>query len=260
VVLAPLRYSSARRSSLLELSPIFILVGAFLFYGWKKKLLSFRMRGIQLLTISVLGVLISYLKSGRVNGHYLIQLHPVLIVLISVAISKAKFLVKWNPRPAWLFLLLLLPVETYLEYYAVFENKMERGTFYNGEGFTVPQYLKKNHLETQGLFFLEYHIGYWLLNEKPPTKAATHPSNICRDEMYPYYGNPRKSSVEELRYIMEELRPMTIITRKNRSVFDKDEIEENNYIDVYLKRYYKVHAAVDNAVVYHRLEPLQGGP
>jgi hypothetical protein len=137
---------------------------------------------------------------------------------------------------------------------------MERGTFYNGEGFTVPQYLKKNHLETQGLFFLEYHIGYWLLNEKPPTKAATHPSNICRDEMYPYYGNPRKSSVEELRYIMEELRPMTIITRKNRSVFDKDEIEENNYIDVYLKRYYKVHAAVDNAVVYHRLEPLQGGP
>ncbi len=254
VVLAPLQYSSSRRYSLLQLSPIFIFVGVFLFYSWKKKLFDFKKRSIQILIIAILGVLISYLQSGRVNGHYLIQLHPMLTVLVALAISRVDNLRKLTLRPVWWFFLLLLPVEAYLEYYAVVKNKIERGTFFNGEGFTVPQYLSENSLENGKVFFLEYHIGYWLLNKKPPTRAATHPSNICRDEMYAYFDNPRKTSLQELRFIMEELRPETVVTRKNRWVFDRDEIEENDYIDHYLNSHYKILAIVDNAVIHQRSE------
>ena len=145
-------------------------------------------------------------------------------------------------------------METYLEWANVFKNKVERHTFFNGEGVSVPKYIQDHHLETKNIFFLGYHIGYWVLNEKPPTKAATHPSNICRDELFPFFDNPRKTSLEELRYIMEDIRPKTIIVRKNRLVFDEKELEENAYINAYLEQHYEVHATVEKAEILQRLE------
>jgi hypothetical protein len=132
--------------------------------------------------------------------------------------------------------------------------RVERGSFFNGEGITVPQYLIRNEVDTGNIIFFEYHIGYWLLGQTPPTKSATHPSNICRDEIYPFYDNPRKSSLEELSYIMHDLKPMIAVTRLNRSVFDPGEIEENLYVDKYLAEHYKVLDTVDQAMIYQRSE------
>ena len=254
VVLAPLEYTEARRYSLFKLAPIFIVIGLFLTYSYKDKRLDFNTRMVQVLLVAIFGVLVSFIKGGRVNGHYLIQVYPMLLLLVAFVIHQ--IIAQYKPKiPAYLvFLFLLIPMESYMEYTNILKNKIQRNTFYNGEGFTVPKYIKDNHLEIKNILFFEYHIGYWNLNTLPPTIAATHPSNICRDELFPFYANPRKNSILELKYLMEELRPKTVVIRKGKRILDKKEVEENKYIDTYLQRYYHKIATVENAEILQRLE------
>lgn len=251
---APMAYISARRYSMLKLAPTFVVLAGFFVFAWKKGLLNFKKTPVQYLFVAILGVLFAFYKGGRINGHYLIQLHPMLLLLVVMAFSESEFFKRIKWKPYFLFVLLLIPMETYLEYINIAQNKYERDTFFNGEGISVPKYIQDNDLETKNILFLGYHIGYWALDAKPPTKAATHPSNICRDELFPFHNNPRATSMEELRYIMETLQPKTIVTRKNRRVFDKKEIQQNEYIDAYLLKHYKVLATVEKAEILQRLE------
>lgn len=254
VIQAPLEYIVARRYSFFELAPIYVVLTAFFILAWKKKLLEFKKVPVQFLIVAILGVLFAFYKGGRVNGHYLIQLHPILLILVAIVISKIESLKRIKWRPYFLFLILLIPMESYLEYVNIVTNKIERGTFFNGEGISVPKYIQENDLETENILFLGYHIGYWFLDVKPPSKSATHPSNICREELFPFYGNPRKTSMEELRYIMEKIKPKTVVVRKGRRVFDKKQIEENEYIYAYFLEHYQVLATVEKAEILQRLE------
>ena len=253
VILASLEYAETRRFSFLKLAPTFLFIGGFLFFSWKKRWLNFNNRAVMLIFMAVLGVLLSFLKGGRINGHYLVQVYPMLVILLGIAIQS---IVKIHPPKlpkTLLYILLLIPTESYLEYVNIVWNKLEKGTFFNGEGFTVPEYINSHNLDKNNILFFGYHIGYWNLDSSPPTKASTHPSNICRDEIFPFFDNPRKNSMEELRFIMEELRPKTVVVRKDRLVFDRKEIEENEYIDAYLAKHYKVYAVVENAEILQRL-------
>lgn len=252
VVLAPLAYTEAGGDPIIKMAPIVILVALFLFLGIRKKWLDPRLRGVQLLSLALVGIVLSFIKGGRLNGHYLIQFHPVFLVLLAGVLEQASPRLKFNMKPWVALVLLILPLESYLEYYSIFKNKIERGTFYNGEGFTVPAYLKAHHLQTGDVFFLEYHIGYWFLPAHPPTKAATHPSNLCREELFPYFDNPRKTSMEELSYIMDTLRPALVVTRYQRRIFDKKKESENDYMVGYLAQHYQVIARVDQAEIHQR--------
>ncbi len=256
VILAPLEYAEARRSSIFKLAPPFLLIGILLYNCWKRRILSFKNRTSLLLFIAVCGVLFSFFKGGRINGHYLIQVYPMVIIFLSILIHQLVHQHNLSIPKLYLFVLVLLPIESYLEYVNIIQNKIERGTFFNGEGFSVPKYLKENNLDSNQILFLGYHIGYWNIGELPPTMASTHPSNICRDELYPFFDNPRPNSLAELHYIMEEVKPHTVVVRKGRSVFDKDEIEENEYINAYLAKHYKIEATVEKAEILQRLEGL----
>ncbi|MEP5832216.1 MAG: glycosyltransferase family 39 protein [Maribacter dokdonensis] len=253
VILAPLEYTEARRYSVFKLAPIFVITAVFLFYAHKSKNLDFKNRNIQLLLITIIGVLFSFAKGGRINGHYLIQLHPMLLILVGVVVSN--LITVHKPKiPAYLAVIgLLIPAESYLEYVNVINNKIEKGTIFNGEGFSAPQFILENQLETKNVLFFEYHIGYWNLGTLPPTTASTHPSNICRDELFTFFKNPRKKSIEELKFIMEELQPKTVVIRKGKRILDKKEVEENQYIDNYLAQHYTLFATVDNAIILQRL-------
>lgn len=254
VVEAPLAYSESRRYSVFKLMPILLVLSAFFGLIWKNNYVDFKQPAVQILFITIIGVVLSFVKGGRVNGHYLIQLHPLLIVFVGIALSQIQWQITPKIKKIILVLFVFIPMETYLEYGNIIKNKIAKGTFYNGEGISVPAYITKNNLDIKNIFFLEYQIGYWFLNVNPPTKIATHPSNLCKDEMFQFFENPRKTSVEELKYIMEELRPKTVVLRKNKRIFDKKEIEENTYIEGYLSKYYEVYTEVENAEILQRLE------
>ncbi len=253
VILAPLEYAGVRRHSPGRFLPLLIFLILLFSYGTWKRILPMKNSSIQLLLIAMIGIVIAFIRGGRINGHYLIQLHPVLIIIVGIVISATIRIKKWKYQPFVLLVLLLLPFEAYKEYRDIIRHKIERGSFLNGEGYTVPDYIRKENLSTENILFMEYHIGYWFLNTLPPTKSATHPTNICRDETFQFYDNPRTNSMEELRYIMEDIAPEIVVTRNKWRIFDKKQEEENTYIRSYLDQHYTIEKEIDNAEIHRRL-------
>ncbi|MBT8238971.1 MAG: glycosyltransferase family 39 protein [Croceitalea sp.] len=250
---AAMAYSTADEGSVIKVIPIVFFVMGLLLWAYKKKWLDYDSAQIQLLFVTIVGVLFSYLQTGKANGHYLIQLYPPLVILMGIMLSNLK-LKKIKIKYPVIILLLLFPLESYLETYNVIQNKLSKNNFFNGEGIDVPNYFKANNLPTDNILFLEYHIGYWLLDEKPLTKAATHPSSILRDELYPYMNHKRTNSAEELTFLFEDIKPSYVITRKNRRIFDKAKYAANLYTNLQLIRHYKPLDTIDNAIIYERLE------
>jgi len=130
-----------------------------------------------LVLLSLIGVLGSFVIAGKINGHYLLQCYPLVFILFSWVQPWQSFTSK-KAMSLFFLVCLLLPFESYKEYGAIFKNKQIHGTYYNGEGIEVPAYLKKTQYPLDNILFLEYHIGYWILNKRPPTMAVTHPSNL----------------------------------------------------------------------------------
>lgn len=252
VIEAPLAYAGARQYSPIKLLIYIIPFLGLVWIGFKKKHFKFEHPLFFYLLAVILGTVLAFVKSGRVNGHYLILIYPFILPLITVILYKS---IDENKKLAtvvfWLFL--LIPMESYLEYYAIIRNKAEKGTFYNGEGITVPQYFKNNNIHTSNIYFTEYHIGYWMMDTKPVTKSATQPSNVLKDEMFFAYNNSRETGEEELKYILESIQPSHIITRKNRRVFDKKEIAPNFYINLQLLKNYRPLDTIEGAVIHERL-------
>jgi hypothetical protein len=201
----------------------------------------------------IAGVVFSFFKSGKINGHYLMQLYPMLLVLIGVVLTHTV-VVKKKYYPIVILLAFLIPVESYMEYYAIIKNKEKHGTYFNGEGIRVPEYILANGLDSKDILFFEYHIGYWLLDASPPSKAATHPSNICRTDLFPYFKNPRKTSMAELEFLMDSVQPKTVITRMKKSVFDKEFVDEDAFVRAYLSEHYRLSTTLDRAEIFTRLK------
>ncbi|WP_187269517.1 ArnT family glycosyltransferase [Flagellimonas hymeniacidonis] len=249
---APLAYSGSKQHSVIKTLPFVFVILGLLYAGFASKVIDFKSKPLQLLTVITIGILLSFMQAGKVNGHYLIQLYPFILIAAGIAISKLP-LIKKKYTAIIVFLFVLLPAEAYVEYVNIISNKIEKGTFFNGEGIDVPKYIIENEIETKNIFFTEYHIGYWVLDETPPTKAATHPSSITREELFPFMKNPRKTGIEELHYILEEIRPKTIIARKGKKIFDKKLEDFNSYIDNYLEKHYKLIKTIDRGLIYQRL-------
>lgn len=251
---APMAYANFKRKPLLGFAPIFILILAFFYVGKQRKLFDYKNSYIQLLSLVTLAVYLSFVKGGRINGHYLIQLYPMLLILVGLAIYQIPLVLKKTHNVLFALLLLIIPIESYMEYTAIIKNKIEKGTFYNGEGIEVPKYLKNNNINYTNILFTEYHIGYWFLNVSPPTKAATHPSNIHRSELFPFSHNLRKTAHEEIKYILEVKQPQIIVKKEGSQLIDKRLINENLYVNAYLEKHYKQLNIIGKAVIYQRLQ------
>ena len=253
VILAPMEYAQVRRQSFGGFLPLIFILVLLLIYNYRTRVLALKNRSTQVLLVAIAGVLFALLRGGLINGHYLIQLHPLLTIPAAILLAYALRAVSWDYRPYVLLVMLILPVEAYKEYYDVAKHKVKYDTFQNGEGFTVTEYIEDNKLPTHNILFLEYHIGYWFLDILPPTKAATHPTNLVRDETFKFFDNPRRTTMEELRYIMEELEPEFVITRQRWHIFDKKRnVEENTYVREYLEAEYKIRQLIDKAEIHQR--------
>ena len=255
VIRAPLGYTQGSGTSPLAAWGISLGVLGMVLWAIRSRKIRLQDSALLVLFLSLVGILWTFIQSGRANTHYLIQVYPPLLILLSAALgTEIQALLK---RSRWvvLGLVLLLPVESYLEYAHILRYRMERGTFFNGEGFSVPAYFRERDLQTENILFLRYHIGYWVLDRYPPVKAATHPSNLCKEEMFPYYNAPRLTALQELRHLMEEVRPPYLVAGYRRRFFDKQEVRENAYMDSIVAASYRRVDTVDLAVIYSRKEP-----
>src|SRR6056297_1383454 len=134
---APLAYSEGKFHSPWRTLPYVGTIAILLGTGFYLKLIDWKSKKIQLLTVVVVGILISYVQAGKVNGHYLIQLYPFILIPLGIAIAKFPPIQK-RYHPVIITFLILIPMESYLEYGNIISNKIKKGTFFNGEGIEVP--------------------------------------------------------------------------------------------------------------------------
>src|SRR5204862_6135783 len=95
--------------------------------------------------------------------------------------------------------------------------------------FKVLEELKQKGLVRDRIFFADYQIGYWLLHQYPLTKSTTHPSNLARPYLFPYYNDSFQTSLEELKHILEGIRPGVIVSETDGLKFFPSGTEEDAY-------------------------------
>jgi hypothetical protein len=181
------------------------------------------------------GTVYTFYSSGIINGHYLVQVYPFLLLLVLGVIIQKKIQLKLIVAGISVF---LLSFESLLEYGRLIhsiQNPVEyRSTF------EVISELKKRKLDDEKIFFADYHIGYWLLNQYPLTKSTTHPSNLSRPYLFKYYNDSSKTSLEELKYIMEDIKPGVIVSKSNGLDFFADDSPENLYFKKRIQRNFEI--------------------
>jgi hypothetical protein len=143
-------------------------------------------------------------------------------------------------KPGYLkyaLLVLLVSAESYLEYYRIAKQYAAKSTFYNGKAFRSLEELKKRQLENKKIFFADYHIAYWFLHKYPLAKSVTHPSSLSRPAFFKHFGN-NNNSIQELMYIMEEIKPEVIVSRRENLSFFPETSPENLYFINRTNTYY----------------------
>lgn len=232
VIDASMAYSSSTKQTIktLPLIGVIIVLCGLTYQFLRPKLSSYL---FYLLIIMLLGQALMFLQSGKVNGHYLIQIFPILAIVLIGLLSQIKLSAKLKsivPKVV-LGLFILLPMESYLELGTLFKSKKE-DSFYNGEGYSVARYLSQNYTNDQSknVFFLNEHIGYWLLDAMPPTAIAMHPSNLVRTTAFDFVSNAKATPIEEMQYILEVKKPTFIIVDE-----DRNQIRGNAETYAYLK-------------------------
>ncbi|PCE62785.1 ArnT family glycosyltransferase [Sediminicola luteus] len=263
---APLRYAASKEGSVLDVLPFGLVLGVLAGWAWRIKLFEKSNLLHSLIWVSIGAITFSFFRVGKINGHYLIQIYPLLILVVAMLMTRLP-----QPKKKWVpylaYLLFLVPMESYLEYVAVAKNYAEKGRLLNGEGVDVPFLIQEKGYENKNVYFMDYHIGYWMLGTQPPSKIVTHPTNIFRQELIVGSGSPRTSSQAELQYIFEEKQPELVI-RRHRSGRPKNVrlMPKNNYVQTHYKNEidylestmrtkYRIIDSVGKARIYQRIQP-----
>lgn len=200
----------------------------------------------------LLGTIYTFFLSGIVNGHYLIQVFPfILLLVVGIAIQR-KFRLRFRYLTLFVF---LISIESLIEYYVLAKSYKEASTFYYRQSFQIVNELKRRGLDKKTIFFADYHIGYWLLHQYPLTKSTTHPSNINRPYLFKYFGVDR-NSLEELKYIMEDIRPDVVVSKREQLSFFSADSEENNYFKAMANKEFAIFKRDDKnrIVIRQRIE------
>jgi hypothetical protein len=238
VFLAPMQYAKALGMSWTDKLKtcwwIISLTGVIAY--WSVRVSKAENKKIVFCCIAILaGTVYTFFSSGIVNGHYLVQVYPFLLMLIF------GVLVQKSIRPTLgiaAIVIVFLSVESLLEYVRIIKTAKDRAAY--RPTFEVVRELKKRKLDEDKIFFASYHIGYWLLHQYPLTKSTTHPSNLSRPFLFPYFNNANKTSLQELQYILEQIRPQVIVSESADLHFFPGSSSENLYFSKSVNENYQM--------------------
>jgi 4-amino-4-deoxy-L-arabinose transferase-like glycosyltransferase len=229
VFLAPYEYSHAAQTTLfqnLKKTWWVFLLGLFVSFFALKRSGQAHKEIVWIFVLALLATIYTYYSIGTVNGHYLIQIYPFISILIVGFIFPKEYNFGFGKLSLFI---LLISFESITEYYMLFNNYRQHSTLYNGKSLEVIKELKARHDDDKKVFFANYHIGYWFLHQYPLTKSTTHPSTLTRQFLFKYADIQSKSSLEEIKYLMENVKPEIIVSRSMYLDFFDEFSEENTY-------------------------------
>lgn len=252
VFFAPLEYSRATNYSSFEKFKttwwLILLITAACFFAVKASN-NENKRFVWKLVAILVGTVYTFYSSGIINGHYLIQVYPFLLMILFGVIYQKQVQFKLSLAALIVF---LLSFESILEYYRLAASSKNFAEY--RPTFEVIKELKKRKLDDDKIFFADYHIGYWLLKQHPLTKSTTHPSNLGRSFLFEYYNDTNQTSLAELKYIMDDIKPAVIVSDQNDLDFFADSSSENKYFKETLQQDFEMiyKDTVDRIFIWER--------
>ena len=227
--------SGASFKSFIWLSPLIVLLS----------LAVVKIPSLRVYTLFSLGLLVSLIKLGKINGHYLIQLYPFILLLLGTLLVKP-----FTQKTIWRWIvpiIALLPMESYIETIRLFNYYNQTGYLYNGEGHELARWIRQHDLQEKSAYYTEYHIAYWLTDQRPLSPIVTHPSNIERPFLFTAIRVPFKSSEEALTHLLTIQKPELIIRRSKRN-YTSSMLEDQ--LGRALKQNYRWLETIGSAEIY----------
>jgi hypothetical protein len=250
---APLDYANGQGLSLfqkLKQTWWIVIVSLFLVFFTLKYVKDANKPFAYLSIAMLLGTVYTFFSSGIINNHYLIQVYPFILMLVFGILIQRELRLK----PTLLILFVLIAsAESLLEYYRIVNSYTKNSSVYYRQSFQIRDELKKRRLANAKIFFIEYHIGHWLLGQYPLTKSTTHPSTLARPYLFKYF-TASTSSLEELKYLMEQKRPDVVVGKQEHLGFFPGDSEENNYFKAVIKNNFRIiyHDEKNHVIIWQR--------
>ncbi len=225
VIIAPFKYANSQeinnlsiKNHLILILMIGILIAGF-YYLIRIKILKLKFEfKWMILILAALGIELSFLKSGNLFMHYVLQILPFLSIFAVYLIDKylEKFHTKYITKFYGLMLFGLICVVIFKMLAQDWEQKKK-------ENFAVEQiadYLNQNLESNDKIYLTTYHLIYWFTDKKPLSQATTHPSNLTKTYLFPFMDEAGVSSADKLKNVLEQA-PRYILAQEKTWYFDE---------------------------------------
>ncbi len=196
--------------------------------------------------IILLTTIYTFYATGISNSHYHLQVYPFIFILVVGILIKKEITLNISLLT---ILVVLICSRNISQYYHVTKHVQQTSTLFSGSTFRIIEELRKNNLQNQKIFFAYYHLGYWLLNQYPLTKSTNPPTTLKRPYVFKYFDNPRHTSLEEIRYIMEEIKPCVVVSRVPfLSFFPENSIENMYFKNIIAQKFQAVYEKTEEKI------------
>ncbi|MFH1680248.1 MAG: glycosyltransferase family 39 protein [Candidatus Eisenbacteria bacterium] len=203
-------------------------------------------RPLAALAVFLLSLLLSMIGSGRLFGHYLIQVLP----FVAIAAGRLFDRIAASSLRLVLFAGLFVPAYPSLVQYGKLASRVaETGTVFSGRVYSAAEYLREERVAGETLFFPEHQILYLLTETKIPTRFV-HPSLLINEPILKTIEGPGASTRSEI---------LSIFGKGPRFVVKSEKIwylrrfpEAEELIDGILARDYRLVEEIESLRIYER--------
>ena len=176
--------------------------------------------------------------TGHGHSHYLLQVAPFLAIFAGIPLTARAW-----PKPALTLCAVAFLGATVLAFRPVvleaggLIDRIERNeALVYGDAVDAAAFIRTLGLQDDAsLFAMSDHIVYWMLDKTPPTRAATHPSNIFKPAILAAVYGASSSPASELAKIFAS-RPTLVLKRQN-TWYMRDFAAERAQLERYLQDY-----------------------
>lgn len=221
VVLAPLSYSSSVEQvgtgkKILAACLIYLTISQL-----GQRIFDKKQQEFSLLQLLLFTTVISMLRGGEFHNHYYIQLAPTLTLTVFLFWDRLPSLIGRLVVLGLAVAILLPNTQSISSQYQLIGDRLKAGKLMPyGDSYEIIAYLQQHNPEQQPVYLMKNHLVYWLMDLKPLSKAATHPSNVGKDYLFPYIDGAASSAEGELRKILAK-KPKFIVKKENLSHVEK---------------------------------------
>jgi 4-amino-4-deoxy-L-arabinose transferase-like glycosyltransferase len=202
----------------------------------------------------VVGSFLSIVMTGPVYRHYFVQLVPGLSMFAAAAFiprGKAFGLSKADcAKFVFGSVLIALAIfrTTAAEWSALAQRLRAGEPLSHGIAYDIAYFIRNQGTEDFSLFMMDDHLAYWLLDQYPPTRLATHPSNLGKPFLRKFLEPDSNTTEDALRSVFRR-EPTFVVWYPNLWYLNLSAV---HFLEQELTTAYRLVAHIGSAQVYRR--------